>query len=95
MPPPCRSGGALFEESIQTVPQVAAHRYGVGVAFLEDRHLYPLAAVDARDQVSVAVAPRHSTYIRELDRRAVDQPDDDLSDIVEGLELVQCPHEEL
>ena len=68
---------------------------GIGVAFLKDRDLDALAAVNAGDEVALAVAAEDAPHVLELDRRAIDLADDDLPDLVYALELVEGPDEEL
>ena len=88
-------GGILGEKFVQALLDRGADLDGVGVAFLEDRDLDAFAAVDAGDEVALAVAAKDATHVLELDRRAVDLTDDDFADLVDALELVEGADEEL
>ena len=87
--------GILGEEFVQALLDCRADLNGVGVAFLEDRHLNAFAAVDAGYEIALAVAAEDATHVLELDRRAVDLTDDDFADLVDALELIEGADEEL
>ena len=87
--------GVFGEKFVQALLYRRADLDGVGVAFLEDRDLDALAAVNAGDEVALAMAAEDATDVLELDRRAVNLADDDFADLVDALEFVEGPDEEL
>ena len=74
---------------------VARRRDGVGVTLLEDGDFDALLAVDARDLLALLVAHLDAGHVAQAHRRAVALGHDDLADLLDAVELVQGPDEEV